>query len=118
MMVASNGGPDGLDRDNAFDERRSHVRYQPPECARLGVRQHDRGPDLVEQRGAGCLVTVLCLLVRDDGFDLCGVESVEYRIPLASLVLPVARPLRVLLRLRPSPRDRVGGELKLFPAAR
>src|SRR5438552_2883557 len=84
---------------DAFVVAWPRIRDQPAEGSRLRVRQHDRGPDLVEQRGAGRLVAALRLLVGAHGLDLRRVEGIEDRVALAALARALARPLRVLLRL-------------------
>src|SRR5215469_2822631 len=106
--------PSRLDCNDRFDQPRPGVGDQPAEGAGLRVGQHNRRPDLVEQRCARILIALLRLFVRYDGLDLGGVERVEDRIALLALVRPFSRPLRVLLRLRPGAVGLDRGKLKLL----
>ena len=57
--------------------------------------------DFIKQRRTRRLIGLFRLLERDECFYLCGIEGVEHRIALPALAGTFARPLRLLLGLRP-----------------
>ena len=104
-----NRRPVGLDRDERLHQLGPRIGDQPAIGARLRMRQHDRGTDLVEQRGRGVAVDLLRLLAVDQRRKLRRVERIE--IFVAGLA--AARPLGVALRLRPQAGTLGRGEAPL-----